>query len=119
MEKIIKLICIISFQCLITLSIVALYHHKTHNEEKDFIVVDFQKIMKVGLTHIASQSLTENQQKKALNKFSIDLRDKLQQLSLEHNSTVLISEVVLAGARDETETILAQLQQRVDANEND
>lgn len=109
MEKVIKLACLLLLQCLVSISILALYHLKNTPPTNQIIVVDFQKVMKEGLSQIAEQGLDEEKQKKALNQFSIKFRNVLQTLSDETGKTILIKDVVLEGARDETDKVLAHL----------
>lgn len=109
MEKAIKLSCLLLLQCLVSISILALYHLKNTPSTNEFIVIDFQKVMKEGLSQIAEQGLDEEKQKKALNQFSIKFRKVLRALSDETGKSILIKDVVLEGVRDETDKVLAHL----------
>ncbi|MCS5712765.1 TrbI F-type domain-containing protein [Candidatus Berkiella aquae] len=109
MEKATKLICLLFLQCLVTVSILSLYHFKNIPPTNEIIVIDFKKVMKEGLSQIAEQELNEEGQKQALNQFSIKFRKALQSLSSDSGKTIFIKEVVLEGARDETDNVLAEL----------
>jgi len=73
------------------------------------IIIDVKAIMKQELEKLAKMDLSEEQQKKALNRFSTALKRSLSELSLETKSTILLKDVVLEGGRDETETIFNKM----------
>lgn len=119
MEKATNLIILLFLQCVVTISILALYHIKNNTAENEIVVVDFKKIMKTGLSKIAENELSELEQKKSLNQLSTHVSDALHEIAALGNRTILIKEVVLGGARDETDQVLEKVLSHTETGSDD
>ena len=106
MDKAIKYLGLVLVQLGIAVVLIMIYHNTVKARDNGFIIVDMHKIMGDKLSEIAQSNLSEESQKAELKVVSAKLKHAIRELHIRTQKTILLKDVVLAGAVDETDHIM-------------
>lgn len=110
MEKFNKIFLALLSQCIVGMILIMVYHNAVKTHHNDVIVVDMHKIMGSQLSEIAQSGLSEEAQKEELKKVSNKIKNAISELNARTKRPIVLKDVVLAGAIDETDWIMEEME---------